>query len=190
MVEVRRDRKQPDQRTQSLRRGSDPQGKTSEKASSKTTEVQPHQKSQRDPTRSQHIVISASHNPFADNGVKIFGSDGFKLADGRTIRVKSGWRSPDQQEVAFLHEIGGASCEDFTTVLGPDADAAHQDHLHLDLARHSKGRHVCKGGQEPVPQGGRMLSFFEDRSIDRTGSIPGGDDFDEDVPDTGEHLDK
>jgi len=27
------------------------------------------------------IVISASHNPFEDNGIKIFGSDGFKLAD-------------------------------------------------------------------------------------------------------------
>jgi phosphoglucosamine mutase len=27
------------------------------------------------------IVISASHNPYQDNGIKIFGSDGFKLAD-------------------------------------------------------------------------------------------------------------
>ena len=27
------------------------------------------------------IVISASHNPFQDNGLKIFGGDGFKLTD-------------------------------------------------------------------------------------------------------------
>ncbi|MBK6690606.1 MAG: phosphoglucosamine mutase [Myxococcales bacterium] len=27
------------------------------------------------------IVISASHNPYADNGIKIFGKDGFKLPD-------------------------------------------------------------------------------------------------------------
>src|SRR5262249_9661128 len=27
------------------------------------------------------IVISASHNPFQDNGIKFFGPDGFKLAD-------------------------------------------------------------------------------------------------------------
>ena len=27
------------------------------------------------------IVISASHNPFADNGIKFFGADGFKLPD-------------------------------------------------------------------------------------------------------------
>jgi phosphoglucosamine mutase len=27
------------------------------------------------------VMISASHNPFEDNGIKIFGADGFKLAD-------------------------------------------------------------------------------------------------------------
>lgn len=27
------------------------------------------------------VVISASHNPYADNGIKIFGADGFKLPD-------------------------------------------------------------------------------------------------------------
>src|ERR1700712_3019919 len=27
------------------------------------------------------VVISASHNPFADNGIKFFGSDGYKLSD-------------------------------------------------------------------------------------------------------------
>ena len=27
------------------------------------------------------VVISASHNPFADNGIKLFGADGFKLPD-------------------------------------------------------------------------------------------------------------
>src|ERR1019366_1100583 len=27
------------------------------------------------------VVISASHNPYGDNGIKFFGSDGFKLSD-------------------------------------------------------------------------------------------------------------
>jgi phosphoglucosamine mutase len=27
------------------------------------------------------VMISASHNPFDDNGIKIFGPDGFKLSD-------------------------------------------------------------------------------------------------------------
>jgi phosphoglucosamine mutase len=28
------------------------------------------------------VMISASHNPFADNGIKLFGPDGYKLSDG------------------------------------------------------------------------------------------------------------
>src|SRR5690606_24446586 len=27
------------------------------------------------------VMISASHNPYADNGIKLFGPDGFKLSD-------------------------------------------------------------------------------------------------------------
>ena len=34
------------------------------------------------------VVISASHNPFQDNGIKIFSSDGFKLPD----EVEAGYR--------------------------------------------------------------------------------------------------
>jgi phosphoglucosamine mutase len=34
------------------------------------------------------VVISASHNPFADNGIKIFGPDGFKLPDAEEIAIE------------------------------------------------------------------------------------------------------
>ncbi len=34
------------------------------------------------------IVISASHNPYEDNGVKVFGSDGFKLADDDEAEIE------------------------------------------------------------------------------------------------------
>jgi phosphoglucosamine mutase len=34
-------------------------------------------------------VISASHNPFADNGIKLFGPDGFKLADAEEAAVEA-----------------------------------------------------------------------------------------------------
>ncbi|RMG57376.1 MAG: phosphoglucosamine mutase [Deltaproteobacteria bacterium] len=34
------------------------------------------------------IVISASHNPFYDNGIKIFGGDGFKLPDEEEARIE------------------------------------------------------------------------------------------------------
>jgi phosphoglucosamine mutase len=34
-------------------------------------------------------VISASHNPFPDNGIKLFGADGFKLEDEQEDRVEA-----------------------------------------------------------------------------------------------------
>lgn len=34
------------------------------------------------------IVISASHNPYDDNGIKIFGADGFKLADEAEAEIE------------------------------------------------------------------------------------------------------
>src|SRR5450432_4313178 len=35
------------------------------------------------------VVISASHNPFADNGIKIFGPDGFKLPDKEETAIEA-----------------------------------------------------------------------------------------------------
>ena len=35
------------------------------------------------------IVISASHNPYADNGIKIFGDDGFKLPDEAEAEIET-----------------------------------------------------------------------------------------------------
>jgi len=34
------------------------------------------------------VVISASHNPWMDNGIKIFSGDGFKLADARELEIE------------------------------------------------------------------------------------------------------
>lgn len=35
------------------------------------------------------VVISASHNPWQDNGIKLFGSDGFKLADKLELAIEN-----------------------------------------------------------------------------------------------------
>ena len=69
----------------------------------------------------------------------------FRLSDGREISVQRGWRGePDEQ--VFLREIHRGACSMFTTVIGPDGDRHHQDHFHLDLARHNAtGTHrVCR----------------------------------------------
>lgn len=34
------------------------------------------------------IVVSASHNPYQDNGIKVFGSDGFKLSDEKEAEIE------------------------------------------------------------------------------------------------------
>ena len=69
----------------------------------------------------------------------------FKLADGRTVTVKSGWNG-SSAERDFLHAVHRGACDVFTTVLGPNANSFHADHFHVDLARHGRdgnGR-VCQ----------------------------------------------
>ncbi|MGH8737445.1 MAG: phosphoglucosamine mutase [Burkholderiales bacterium] len=40
------------------------------------------------------VVISASHNPYADNGIKFFSGDGFKLPDAVELEIESALESP------------------------------------------------------------------------------------------------
>ncbi len=35
------------------------------------------------------VMISASHNPYADNGIKLFGPDGFKLSDADELAIEA-----------------------------------------------------------------------------------------------------
>lgn len=56
----------------------------------------------------------------------------FHLADGRRISVKDAWNGSGR-EAAFLHRVRDQGCGVFQGVLSPDYNAAHHDHLHLDL---------------------------------------------------------
>lgn len=53
-------------------------------------------------------VISASHNPFEDNGIKFFGGDGFKLPDEVEARIEKLVREPSSLVVATGAEMGRA----------------------------------------------------------------------------------
>ena len=54
------------------------------------------------------IMISASHNPFADNGIKIFGPDGFKLSDEQELEIEAMIDDPSLITLAAPDTIGRA----------------------------------------------------------------------------------
>ncbi len=57
----------------------------------------------------------------------------FELSNGKFISIK-----PDGDEAMrnVVDSVRTAACGWFTTVLGPGADAAHTDHMHVDIAPH------------------------------------------------------
>jgi hypothetical protein len=64
----------------------------------------------------------------------------FVLRDGRRITIEHDWNSEDEAVREFLRVIRRSACRRFPTVLGPDYNAAHDNHFHLDLA----GRSLCR----------------------------------------------
>ncbi|MCU0690244.1 MAG: phosphoglucosamine mutase [Polyangiaceae bacterium] len=47
------------------------------------------------------VVISASHNPYRDNGIKVFGHDGFKLPDEQEAQIEYLMRSSDMDNASM-----------------------------------------------------------------------------------------
>lgn len=61
---------------------------------------------------------------------------GFELEDGRTFALPAGWTDPASPAGRLLRYAHEAACASFTTTLGPEANALHADHLHIDLGCH------------------------------------------------------
>jgi len=68
---------------------------------------------------------------------------GFRLSDGRRITVARDWTRSGAAS-AFLHDVRDGGCRLFATVLSPDYNAAHHDHLHLDEARRGIAWRACR----------------------------------------------
>lgn len=69
---------------------------------------------------------------------------GFRLSNGRRIGILSDWKG-EGDAAAFLREVRDGACGLFATVLSPDYNAAHRDHLHLDqAARGARGWRSCR----------------------------------------------
>lgn len=69
---------------------------------------------------------------------------GFVLEDGRVVSVLQDWTG-EGEEAAFLRAVRDGGCDLFATVLSPDYNEAHRDHLHLDqAARGATGLRGCR----------------------------------------------
>lgn len=62
----------------------------------------------------------------------------FVLEDGRRLSVLGDWAG-DEPEAEFLHRVRDGACGLFGTVLSPDYNEAHADHLHFDQAARGFG---------------------------------------------------
>jgi hypothetical protein len=65
---------------------------------------------------------------------------GFTLRDGRRVSVLRDWRAAAAPPGRFLRALRRGACRSFDGVLGPDYDAAHANHLHLEVG----GWHYCR----------------------------------------------
>src|SRR4029079_12607476 len=123
------------------------------------------------------VVLSASHNPYQDNGIKFFGGDGFKLSDAVELEIESllGTPAPNTQ-LGRVRRFHGA-LEDYLRAL-------HERFVALDL----RGRRVlldCAHGAtfEAAPEMFRRLGAH----VDVMAAAPDGRNINEGCGST--HLD-
>lgn len=57
---------------------------------------------------------------------------GFRLADGRLIGLKKDWNG-DPARARFLRAAQAGLCDWFNVTLGPEYNADHADHFHVDM---------------------------------------------------------
>jgi phosphoglucosamine mutase len=54
------------------------------------------------------VMISASHNPYEDNGIKLFGPDGYKLSDEIELAIEDRMRGSGEDGLAAPSQLGRA----------------------------------------------------------------------------------
>ena len=75
------------------------------------------------------IMISASHNDFADNGIKLFGPDGYKLSDEQELGIEALMDQGLQEGLAAPRELGRVKRID-------DAQARYVEIVKATFPRH------------------------------------------------------
>ncbi len=84
------------------------------------------------------VMISASHNSFADNGIKLFGPDGYKLSDQREAEIEAFMEEGLQEGLAEPRDLG-------RVVRVDDAQARY-----IEIVKASFPRHLSLNGLRVV----------------------------------------
>lgn len=80
------------------------------------------------------VMISASHNPFEDNGIKLFGPDGFKLNDELELEIESLIDGDMRRRLASSRDLGRAK----------RIESVHA--RYIEFAKRTLPRHVTLDG--------------------------------------------
>src|SRR5262245_15438623 len=97
----------------------------------------------------------------------------FTFADGRRVTVQEGWHGAPEEQ-GFLRDVHLAACNNFNTVLAPGYNAAHYNHIHVDLMRRDNGDRPCR----PEAMTGEMAAakaralYAKHRGPAYTSSVP------------------
>ena len=91
------------------------------------------------------VMVSASHNPYEDNGIKLFGPDGFKLSDAVEATIEELVLSPEKMQLASASAIGRAKRLD-------DSDGRYIEAVKASaapMALPTRSRRRCCGNWAP-----------------------------------------
>nr|WP_280638934.1 extensin family protein [Sphingomicrobium aestuariivivum] len=68
---------------------------------------------------------------------------GFRTGEGRTLTLLRDWDG-SPSDATFLRAARDGACDLFSSVLSPDYNAAHADHLHLAMREGNMGWSACR----------------------------------------------
>ena len=87
----------------------------------------------------RRVNNSSSGRPSQHASANAIDISGFTMADGSTVSIVRDW-GKDTPKADFLKSVHRKSCSVFKGVLGPNYNAAHRDHFHLDLGPYN----ICR----------------------------------------------
>ncbi|NJP36152.1 phosphoglucosamine mutase [Alkalicoccus luteus] len=129
------------------------------------------------------VMISASHNPVPDNGIKFFGSDGFKLLDAQEDEIEKLLHLEDDMEDDLPRPVGGD--------IGVVSDYFEGGQKYLRYLKQTvdsdfSGLHIaldCANGAAS-PLANHLFADLEAEEISCIGSSPNGVNINEQVGST------